>query len=207
MLGKTGFRWLAEINLAKTEYLEEAGLWRCAASVWPSLGPTFMSLRLTVRGRASDVAAKLRERGIFAGVPLRSAGLLRCRCYPTLERTLLIAATERHRREDLRPLGRGARRGVPMTTTAQPKGLISTKHLLHPSTPIFEQARRVVRVLRFPKLDVPEVAASALLLGNCIATSRQLPEGRKSMRPGSTPGCRAGTTPSTSACTRLGRAR
>ena len=99
MLGKTGFRRLAEINLAKTEYLKQRLMavrgFRLAVS-----GPTFNEFALTVRGRASDAAAKLRERGIFAGVPLDQPGFA-LPMLPDAERTLLIAATERHRREDL----------------------------------------------------------------------------------------------------------
>jgi glycine dehydrogenase subunit 1 len=99
MLGKSGFRRLAEINLAKSEYLKQrlAAVrgFRLAVS-----GPTFNELAVTVRGRAADAAQRLRERGIFAGVPLDQPGF-ELPSLPDAERTLLIASNERHRKADL----------------------------------------------------------------------------------------------------------
>ena len=99
MLGKSGFRRLAELNLAKSEYLKQRlqGVrgFRLAVS-----GPTFNEIAVTVRGQAADVALRLREQGIFAGVPLDQPGFA-LPSLPDAERTLLIATTERHRREDI----------------------------------------------------------------------------------------------------------
>lgn len=99
MLGKTGFRRLAEINLAKAEYLKQrlsaVRGFRVAVS-----GPTFNEFAVTVRGLACEAAAKLRDRGIFAGIPLDQPGF-DLPTLPNAENTLLISATERHQREDL----------------------------------------------------------------------------------------------------------
>jgi len=99
LLGKSGFRRLAEINLAKSEYLKQrlSGVrgFRLAVS-----GPTFNEVAVTIRGWACDAATKLREQGIFAGVPLDQPGFE----LPGLadaERTLLVATTERHGREEI----------------------------------------------------------------------------------------------------------
>ncbi len=99
LLGKSGFRRLAEINLAKSEYLKQR-LSSLRGFKLAVSGPTFNELAVQVRGRASDAAAKLREQGIFAGVPLDQQGF-ELPTLPDAEKTLLIATSERHQREDL----------------------------------------------------------------------------------------------------------
>jgi len=99
LLGKNGFRRLAEINLAKAEYLK-ARLSSVRGFRFPVAGQTFNEFAVTMRGSAEKAVALLRERGIFAGVPLLSPGFALPEC-PDADRTLLVAVNERHSREDL----------------------------------------------------------------------------------------------------------
>lgn len=98
LLGKQGFKQLARLNLAKSEYLKKQLLgrgFRLAVS-----GPTVNEFAVRVRGSAAKAAAKLAEQRILAGVPLDRPGFQ----LPGLaapEETLLIAVTERHHKEDL----------------------------------------------------------------------------------------------------------
>jgi glycine dehydrogenase subunit 1 len=99
LLGKQGFKQLAQLNLAKAEYLKQklAGVrgFRLAAS-----GPTFNEFAVRVRGSAAQAAQKLQERGVLPGVPLDRPGF-GFAGIEAPEQTLLIAVTERHHREDL----------------------------------------------------------------------------------------------------------
>ena len=99
LLGKSGFRRLAEINLAKSEYLKQR-LSSLRGFKLAVSGPTFNEFAIHVRGRASDAAAKLRERGIFAGVPLDQPSY-ELPMLPDAEKTLLVATSERHQKADL----------------------------------------------------------------------------------------------------------
>ena len=99
LLGKSGFRRLAQINLAKSEYAKQR-LSQVRGFSLATTGPTFNEFALRVRGSAAVAAQRLREKGILAGVPLDQTGLALPEL-PEAERTLLIAVTERHRRTDI----------------------------------------------------------------------------------------------------------
>lgn len=99
LLGRSGFVELARLNLAKAQYAKArlTAIRGCSLAV---SGPTFNEFALRLRTSADGVAERLRERGILAGVPLSQPsyglpGLL------DADKTLLIAVTERHRREDI----------------------------------------------------------------------------------------------------------
>ena len=95
LLGKSGFVQTAQHCLAKTEYLRK----RIAALpgfalVYPHT-PVFDEMLVRVRGgNAQATCDRLARDGILAGVPLS-------RFYPQRRDELLIAVTEKHRREDL----------------------------------------------------------------------------------------------------------
>jgi glycine dehydrogenase subunit 1 len=95
LLGKTGFIAVAKRCLAKTTYLRQ----RISALPGYGLGferaPHFNELCIRVRGNdASRVCAALEADNIVAGLDLG-------RIDPKLSDRLLIAVTEKHRREDL----------------------------------------------------------------------------------------------------------
>jgi glycine dehydrogenase subunit 1 len=93
LLGKTGFRQLAELNLAKAAAARAA---LCAMDGFkPRFGGPFFN-EFTVRvpgGDAEEASRKAAVRGVVAGVPLG-------RFYPELKDTLLVAVNEGHRHED-----------------------------------------------------------------------------------------------------------
>ncbi len=94
MLGKQGFIGVAQRCLAKAQYLVHA-----AAALdgyrWLEGGPTFNEMTLQVRGGDADqLAAALAAQGIIAGHPLGSDD-------PARTGQLLVAVTEKHRREDI----------------------------------------------------------------------------------------------------------
>ena len=103
LLGRRGFTELSRLNLAKAEYakqrLQAVRGFRLAVS-----GPTFNEFALRVRGRASHAVERLIDQNqgqaLLAGVPLDRPGLALPEL-PDHEQTLLIAVTERHRREDI----------------------------------------------------------------------------------------------------------
>jgi glycine dehydrogenase subunit 1 len=101
LLGRSGFVRLARLNLAKAEYAKQrlSALrgFRLLAS-----GPTFNEFALRLRGavKAMDIVERLSERGVLAGVPLSQPGLA-LKEIPDAEQVLLIAVSERHRREDI----------------------------------------------------------------------------------------------------------
>ena len=99
LLGRRGFVELAQLNLAKSEYAK-ARLTAIPGFSLAASGPTFNEFALRIRGSATEVASKLREQGILAGVPLTQPGFAMAGIADA-ERTLLIAVTERHRREDI----------------------------------------------------------------------------------------------------------
>ncbi|MBI5537198.1 MAG: aminomethyl-transferring glycine dehydrogenase subunit GcvPA [Deltaproteobacteria bacterium] len=95
LLGKTGFVETARQCLAKADYLRK----RIAAlpgyaMIYPAT-PIFNEMLVKVRGgNAQAVCEKLARQDILAGVPVS-------RFYPERADQLLIAVTEKHRREDL----------------------------------------------------------------------------------------------------------
>jgi glycine dehydrogenase subunit 1 len=94
LLGKTGFRQLAELNLAKATDARAA---LCSMDGFrPRFsGPSFNEFTVTVPGGdAEEAARKAAIRGVVAGVPLG-------RFYPELKDTLLVGVNETHRREDI----------------------------------------------------------------------------------------------------------
>jgi glycine dehydrogenase subunit 1 len=92
LLGRRGLADLAALNLAKAEFAKS----KLAALRGFALrynGPTFNEFALRVRGGDAQRAVdKLADRGLFPGVPKGD--------------TLLIAVSERHRREDIEKLAR-----------------------------------------------------------------------------------------------------
>lgn len=99
LLGRTGFAQLAKLNLAKAEYAKQ----KLAAVPGFGLavsGPTFNEFALRIRGSARDAVARLAEKGVLAGVALDQPGLA-LPVLPDADKTLLIAVTELHRREDI----------------------------------------------------------------------------------------------------------
>jgi glycine dehydrogenase subunit 1 len=101
LLGRTGFVELAQLNLSKSEYAKQ----KLAALPGFSLavsGPTFNEFALRLPGAlsAEQVVEQLAAQGVLAGVPLDRTGLA-LPDFPGAARVLLIAVTERHRREDI----------------------------------------------------------------------------------------------------------
>jgi len=96
LLGKNGFVEMARLGLAKAEYAKSA----LAAAGMPTAfsGPTFNELAIRLPVDARKVVAQLAEEKLFAGVPATADGLL---SDASLDRVLLIAVTERHKRADI----------------------------------------------------------------------------------------------------------
>jgi len=91
LLGKRGFRELAELNLAKAEYAKKQLTALPGFSLKYS-GPTYNEFALRVRGGdAAGIVEKLAGGGLFAGVP--GTGID--------GDTLLVAVTELHSRSDI----------------------------------------------------------------------------------------------------------
>ncbi|MCS6914549.1 MAG: aminomethyl-transferring glycine dehydrogenase subunit GcvPA [Myxococcales bacterium] len=100
LLGKQGFQALARLNLSLAQYARQRlGTLRGFSLAAP--GPTFNELAVRVRGgRAAEVVDRLAERGLLAGVPLDRPGFA-LPALPGAEGVLLLAVSERHRREDI----------------------------------------------------------------------------------------------------------
>ena len=95
LLGRRGLTELAELNLAKAEYARRV-LSSLRGFSLPYAGATFNEFALRVRGGdANRAVEKLADRAIFPGVV--AAGH---------DDTLLVAVTERHRKEDIERLAR-----------------------------------------------------------------------------------------------------
>jgi glycine dehydrogenase subunit 1 len=95
LLGKSGFVAVAERCLAKTAYLRDGILALSGYALGFERAPHFNELCIRVRGNdASRVCAALERDGIVAGLDLG-------RVDAKLADRLLIAVTEKHRREDL----------------------------------------------------------------------------------------------------------
>ena len=95
LLGRVGFRQLAELNLAKAEYAKKK-LTALSGFSQRFSGPTFNEFALRVRGGNAHAAVEtLAQRGIFAGV-----------VPPGEPDTIVLAVTERHRREDIDALAK-----------------------------------------------------------------------------------------------------
>ncbi len=101
LLGRSGFVRLAELNLAKAEYARQK-LSRLSGFRLAVSGPTFNEFALRLRGSisATTVVERLREQNILCGVPLGQAGF-RLSTLADAEQVLLIAVSERHKREDI----------------------------------------------------------------------------------------------------------
>jgi glycine dehydrogenase subunit 1 len=95
LLGKSGFVETARHCFAKTDYLrKQLAALPGYALVYPNT-PVFNELLLRVRGgNAQALCERLARDGILAGVPVS-------RFYPEKDDQLLLAVTEKHRREDL----------------------------------------------------------------------------------------------------------
>src|SRR5262249_30001114 len=92
ILGRRGLGDLAALNLAKAEHARRV-LSSLRGFALRYAGPTFNEFALRVRGGdPARAVEKLAERGIFAGV--------------VAEESLLVAVTERHRKEDIERLAR-----------------------------------------------------------------------------------------------------
>jgi glycine dehydrogenase subunit 1 len=103
LLGKRGYTELARLNLAKAEYAKSLLIKVPGVSLAFS-GPTFNELSLRLPRKASDVVAKLAERGVYAGVSARGAGLYGVPpegMTAVDENVLVVAVTELHTRADI----------------------------------------------------------------------------------------------------------
>jgi len=95
LLGRRGFRQLAELNFARAEYAKQR-LSSLRGFAPRFAGPTFNEFALRVRGgNARAAVEKLAEQWLFAGVPAAEA-----------EDTLLVAVTEKHSKQDIDRLAR-----------------------------------------------------------------------------------------------------
>jgi glycine dehydrogenase subunit 1 len=94
MLGKRGYREVGELCLSKTEYLKSR-IEKAKKHELVSRAPTFNEVAIRVRG--ATAAARIRslaQKGILAGLDLG-------RFYPERSSELLVAVTEKHRKEDI----------------------------------------------------------------------------------------------------------
>jgi glycine dehydrogenase subunit 1 len=91
LLGKTGFRQVAEACHAKSEYLKKK---LAAFATVLNEGPTFNEFAVRLPRPAQDVAAALAEQGYLAGLPLAAVGRGE-------EGDLLVAVTEQRTRAEL----------------------------------------------------------------------------------------------------------
>ena len=94
LLGRRGFEAIAKLCLSKTEYLKRRIL-ETGRFGLPTTAPTFNEFVIRrLEGKAAPLLASLAAKGILAGVDMG-------RFDPAWERDILIAVTERHRRDDL----------------------------------------------------------------------------------------------------------
>jgi glycine dehydrogenase subunit 1 len=94
MLGKRGYREVGELCLSKTEYLK-GRIQKAKKHELVSRAPTFNEVAIRVRGAtAADRITSLAKKGILAGLDLG-------RFYPERASELLVAVTEKHRKEDI----------------------------------------------------------------------------------------------------------
>jgi glycine dehydrogenase subunit 1 len=94
MIGKQGFRALAEQNLAKAEYAKQALTATGKVKVRYARTPTFNEFVVDLKGSAADFAQKAAARGIAPGLPLS-------RFFSDDTTGLLVAVTETKTREDI----------------------------------------------------------------------------------------------------------
>jgi glycine dehydrogenase subunit 1 len=91
-LGKKGFRELAELNVQKAHYLARELQKISGVSLkWPA-SPFFNEFAIELPKKAASVLKKLRKHGILGGIDLSPH---------RFKNTLLIAVTEKRRREEL----------------------------------------------------------------------------------------------------------
>ncbi len=94
MLGRQGFRAAGELCLARAEYLK-GEIRRVPSYALPFSGPTFNEFVVERRqGSATELLARLEQRGILGGVPLARFDVARGQQF-------LVAVSERHSRADL----------------------------------------------------------------------------------------------------------
>jgi glycine dehydrogenase subunit 1 len=95
LLGKSGFVGVAKHCLAKASYLRRQILELRGYSAGFADAPFFNEFAIKVRGGSAEaVCKKLESQGIIAGLDLG-------RVDPAWKDRLLVAVTEKHRREDL----------------------------------------------------------------------------------------------------------
>lgn len=93
LLGKTGLRQLAQLNLDKAEFMKQQ-LEKIPGVVVKRSSPTFNEFTIGLPRDASGVVAAMIDRGIVAGFPLS-------RYYPGMENYLTIAVTEKRTRAQI----------------------------------------------------------------------------------------------------------
>jgi len=93
LLGKKGIREVAEQNLAKAEYAKQAIAALPGFSV-PFSGPTFNEFVVSYDGDLAKLLAKLEKERILGGIVLE-------RFFGDLPNSLLVCATEQHRKADI----------------------------------------------------------------------------------------------------------
>ncbi len=93
LYGKEGMRNLANINAAKSAYAKDKLSSVKGISI-PFTAPTFNEFVIKTAKPASEVLAKLSDKGIFGGVDLG-------RWYPNMERNILVCVTELNTREEI----------------------------------------------------------------------------------------------------------
>jgi glycine dehydrogenase subunit 1 len=94
MLGKRGYLEVGELCLSKAEYLK-GRIKKARKHELVSDAPTFNEVAIRVRdASAADRVTSLAKKGILAGIDLG-------RFYPDRKSELLVAVTEKHRKEDI----------------------------------------------------------------------------------------------------------
>jgi glycine dehydrogenase subunit 1 len=93
LLGKEGLKDLARLNLDKAEFARQR-LSRIKGVEVKRSSPTFNEFTVLLPENASDVVAKMIEKGFAAGFPLG-------RYYPGMENYMIVAVTEKRTREDI----------------------------------------------------------------------------------------------------------
>ena len=93
LLGRQGFRQLAQLNLDKAEFAREV-LGKVPGVEVKRSSPTFNEFTVRLPKDASDVVEAMIPRGFAAGFPLG-------RYYPGMENYLLVAVTEKRTRAEI----------------------------------------------------------------------------------------------------------
>ncbi len=93
LMGKNGFRELAQLNLDKAEFARQE-IARVAGVEVKRSSPTFNEFTVCLPKNAADVVEAMIPRGFVAGFPLG-------RYYPGMERYLLVAVTEKRTKAEI----------------------------------------------------------------------------------------------------------